>query len=272
MIKHNFVFILVLVALLYGSSGSAVDFKATLTSAKLYGRPGQVLTHQFQLTLPPGEKRTRFRAKIEDFWRSEDQKQSFYAKPGTLRKSCSSWTVLNPVESTVEPGSTLTIRVSVAIAAEAEPGGYWCVLTVDEMNDPLETSEGVDMKFLASISTGIFVYIEPLRRAADITAVDVTARQALIKLRNVGNTPVTVEGRFEFMRPGDTTPAAVAHLGRGTLLTEPIDTALFTADLPPNSKLPSGAYLVRAVIDIGLDHYIGVQREVNITRGNPGLD
>jgi hypothetical protein len=258
--------VLTLIALLHVAPVWALDFKATLTSARLYGRPGQILTHQFQLTLPEGQKRTQFRAHVEDFWRSEDGKQSFYAKPGTLQRSCAEWTVLNPVEATVEPGNTLTIRVSVAVSTDAEPGGYWCVLTVDEVNDPLESTEGVDIKFLASISTGIFVYIDPLRRAAEIADVEVSPQQALIKIRNTGNTPVSVEGRFEFIRVGETTPIAIARLARGTLLTEPINTARFAADLPPESELPSGRYLVRAVIDIGLDHYIGVQRQLDVQR------
>jgi hypothetical protein len=59
---------------------------------------------------------------------------------------------------------------------------------------------------------------------------------------------------------------AVARLGRGTLLTEPIDTARFAADLPSASELPAGRYTVRAVIDIGLDHYIGVQRQLDVQR------
>ena len=266
MTKPVSIAVLTLIALLHVAPVSALDFKATLTSAKLYGRPGQILTHQFQLTLPEGQKRTQFRAHVEDFWRSEDGKQSFYAKPGTLQRSCAEWTVLNPVEATVDPGKTLTIRVSVAISTDAEPGGYWCVLTVDEVNDPLESTEGVDIKFLASISTGIFVYIDPLRRAAEIADVEVSPQQALIKIRNTGNTPVSVEGRFEFIRVGETTPIAIARLARGTLLTEPINTAQFTAELPPDSELPSGRYLVRAVIDIGLDHYIGVQRQLDVQR------
>src|SRR5262245_54432792 len=75
---------------------SAVSFKATLTSIKLYARAGQVMTSSFRLTLDPGQPKTRFKSRIEDWWRSEDGKQSFYAEAGTLERSCGKWVAINP--------------------------------------------------------------------------------------------------------------------------------------------------------------------------------
>src|SRR5947207_8915714 len=74
------------------------SFSATLTSIKVNARPGQVLTRQFQLTMDRDQARTHFRAKVEDWWRSEDGRQSFYREPGTLRHSCAPWASVNPVE------------------------------------------------------------------------------------------------------------------------------------------------------------------------------
>ena len=119
-----------------------MSFSATLTSIKVNARPGQVITRQFQLTLDPGQPRTHFKAKVEDWWRSQDGLQSHYAAPGTLQRSCAPWTSLNPVESAVSAGETLTIRVTVNVPRELAPGGYWCALTVDQVPDPL-TSTGV---------------------------------------------------------------------------------------------------------------------------------
>ena len=58
-----------------------MSFSATLTSIKVSARPGQVVTRQFQLTLDPGQPRTHFKAKVEDWWRSQDGLQSHYARP-----------------------------------------------------------------------------------------------------------------------------------------------------------------------------------------------
>lgn len=244
----------------------AVSFKATLSSIKLHARPGQVLTSAFRLTLDPDQPKTRFKAHMQDWWRSEDGAQSFYREPGTLGRSCGRWVTLNPVEAEVLPGETMTTRLTISVSPEAEPGGYWCVLTIDELPDPLAASEGVDVRFMASVSVGVFVYVGEQHRAAEITAVEVRDDSAVVKVRNDGNTPLAIEGRFEFVKPGATEPTAVVNLARSTLLTEPIASGLFSAKLPDSSSLPSGRYLVRAIVDYGVDHYIGTQREMDITR------
>jgi len=268
---HKYRVVLVACALILAASSpvAAVSFTATLTSIKISARPGEVQTREFRLTLNRDQVKTRFTAHMQDWWKSEDGNQSFYAEPGTLTRSCGQWVTLNPVEVDVLPGETMITRLTVKVPSELGPGGYWCVLTVDELPDPLAVSEGVGIRFMASVSVGVFVYVGDQHRAAEITAVDVLNDSAVVKLRNDGNTPLGIEGRFEFIRPGATAPAAVVTLVRGTLLTQPILTGLFSVKLPDAALLPSGRYVVRAIIDYGVDHYIGTQREINIERDAP---
>lgn len=249
-----------------GRDASAARFVASLSSVKVAARPGQVLTREYQLTLDKQERATRFKFRVEDWWRSEDGQQSFYALPGTLKHSCGHWVTVNPVEAVVEPGATLTARLTISVPRELAAGGYWCVLTVDESPNPLDAPSGVGAQFVASVSTGIFIYIDPVQRAVDFADVQVGESEAFVKLENRGNAPLGVEGRFEFRRPGEKEPIAVASFPRGTLLLEPVATGIFTATLPSAEVLPSGPYIVRAVIDIGLDHYLGVERPLNVTR------
>ena len=65
----------------------ATSFTATLTSIKITARPGEVQTREFHLTLDKAQPKTRFKAHMEDWWRSEDGAQSFYDEPGTLTRS-----------------------------------------------------------------------------------------------------------------------------------------------------------------------------------------
>jgi hypothetical protein len=269
--KYRNVFLACAIILAGYSPVSAVSFKATLSSLKISARPGEVQTREFRLTLDRDQPKTRFKAHTQDWWRSEDGLQSFYAEPGTLTRSCGRWVTLNPVEADVLPGDTMTTRLTVSVPTDAKPGGYWCVLTVDELPDPLAVSEGVGIRFMASVSVGVFVYVGDLRRAAEITAVEMRGDAAVVKIRNDGNTPLAIEGRFEFIKSGATEATAVVSLARSTLLTEPIASGLFSATLPDASSLPSGRYLVRAIIDYGVDHYIGTQREIDITRELPVL-
>jgi hypothetical protein len=245
---------------------AAVSFKATLTSIKITARPGDVQTREFRLTLDPDQLKTRFTAHMQDWWRSEDGTQSIYEEPGTLSRSCGQWVALNPVEVEVKPGETMTTRLTVSVPSELMPGGYWCVLTVDELPDPLAVSEGVGVRFMASVSIGVFVYVGEQQRAAEITAVEILNDFAVVRLRNDGNTPLAIEGRFEFIKPGASRPTAVVTLARSLLLTQPVVTGAFSAQLPDLASLPSGHYLVRAIVDYGVDHYIGTEREMDVAR------
>jgi len=247
----------------------ATSFKATLTAIKLNARPGQVLNSSFRLTLDKDQPKTRFKSHAEDWWRSEDGKQSFYAEPGTIERSCGKWVTINPVESEALPDETLIIRLTVSVAPDAKPGGYWCALTVDEQLDPLATTDGVAMAFLASVSTAIYIYVSPIEQNAEITGVAVGSDTATLRLQNSGNTPLTIEGKLEFRRPGQDEPVAVVNLDRGVLFTEPLTTGLFSAKLPDPAALPSGPYKVRAIVDFGGDHYIGVERQLDVVRESP---
>ena len=246
-----------------------LSFQATLDSIKIDAKPQQVITRQFKLTLDPDQPATRFRAKVEDWWRSEDGAQSVYGTPGTLRHSCGPWVSLNPIESVVKPGETMIIRITVSVPPEMASGGYWCALTVDEIPDPLAVQSGVGVKFVASVSTGIFVNVGTIERAARILDLQVGPDTAVVKLRNEGNAPVGIDGRLEFFAPGASEPTAVVVVPRGTLLTEPSSDGTLISKLPPSSQLPSGRYRVRAILDYGAPHYIGAEREVEIVRAAP---
>lgn len=247
-----------------------LSFQATLDAIRITVQPGHVATRQFRLTLDRDQQPTQFKARIEDWWRSEDGKQSFYAKPGTLRRSCGEWVSINPVEATVQPGETLTIRITVSMPVEVQAGGFWCALTVDEVPSPLEAAgEGVGVRFVASVSTGIFVNVEPVRCEASILGLDVAKDVASVNLRNDGNTPLAIEGRLEFFAPGASTPLSSLALPRRTLLTEPSRNGVLDITLPPADVLPAGRYRVRVVLDIGTDHYIGAERELDLLREGP---
>jgi hypothetical protein len=248
----------------------AVTIQASFAPIRMTAQPGQILTTSYDLKLKEGEPGAHFKVEAQDWWRSEDGQQSFYVSAGSLSRSCGRWVSANPQEAAVAGGDSLHVRLTIQVPADVKPGGYWCALSVDEMPDPLATTpDGVAVRFLASVSTGIYVNINPVERGADILSVDILGDRAVTRISNTGNAPVVVEGRFEFVKPGETQPTAVVELPRNILLTEPIATGAFGVDLPDRSMLPPGRYLVRLVIDIGLEHLIAVQRELDIPRTAP---
>jgi hypothetical protein len=252
-----------------GAQGPGLSFQATLDSIKVDAQPQQVITRQFRLTLDENQRETRFRAKIEDWWRSEDGSQSFYGAAGSLRHSCARWVSLNPAEATVKPGETLVIRLSISVPVEMAAAGYWCALTVDEVPDPVTAASGTGVQFLASVSTGIFVNVGTVQRLARIVDLKVASDTAFVRVQNDGNAPVGVDGRLEFFAAGATTPTAVVSVPRTTVLTEPTLQGTLTARLPPATALPSGRYRVRVILDYGAPNLIGAEREIDISRAQP---
>jgi hypothetical protein len=249
------------------ATAGAVTITASFVPIRVTARPGELVTTNYSLKVAAGEPSAHFKADVQDWWRSEDGRQSFYAAPGALGRSCGKWVAATPREAAVAGGETLQVRLTISVPPDVKPGGYWCALTVDELPDPLAAPpDGVGVRFLASVSTGVYVYVNPIERGAEILSVDVTGDRAVLRIQNTGNTPVTVEGRYEFVRPGDARPTAIVEVPRNTLLTEPIATGAYSVDLPPASTLPSGRYLVRLILDIGADHYIGAQKELEIER------
>ena len=245
----------------------AVTIKASFAPIRMTARPGEIVTTVYRLKLQEDEPAVHFKVEVQDWWRSEDGQQSFYAPSGSIARSCSRWVSANPLESEVSGSEPLQVRLTISVPADVKPGGYWCALTADEVPDPLSaTADGVGVRFLASVSTGIYVNVNPIERGADVLSVDIVGDRAVARVVNTGNIPVTVEGRYEFVKAGNALAVVVVDLPRNILLTEPIATGSYSAALPDQSQLPSGRYLVRLVLDIGLDHYIAVQRELDIRR------
>jgi hypothetical protein len=260
---------LLLVLLLAASPARALVFQTALSPIQLDGHPGDVVNRQFELHVAAGQPVTQFVSRIEDFWSNEDGTSSFFEPVGKVARSCVRWVDINPVEATVQPDSVLSIRVTTTIPRDALPGGYWCALTVDQVADPLNAPTGVGVQINASVSIGIYVYIAPLERVARIVDVTVGTEQASVLLRNEGNTPLRIEGRFEFLRHGQSVPVAVAVLPSTPLLLDPAPTRRITVDLPGPDLLPAGRYLVRAIVDVGLDHFLAAQKEVDIAARLP---
>ncbi|HEX2254792.1 MAG TPA: hypothetical protein VHQ65_16120 [Thermoanaerobaculia bacterium] len=255
-----------LLAVLAPAPAAAIQFVSSLSSVKVQGEQGSVHFREFRLKLSEGSEGALFRVKLEDWWQSPDGQRSHYAAPGTLERSCARWVGVEPLQAQVAPGGELVLNLAIRVPDRVPSGGYWCVLTVDEVPDLRQAPAGVGAIFSASISTGIFVEVGAVRREARITAVDLDAASARVRVENTGDTPVGIEGRLEFLDAEGEAVRAVVDLARVTALTEPIRDRILAAELPDRSILPSGRYLVRAVLDYGAEHLIGVQRLVDVDR------
>ena len=245
----------------------AISFHFSPATISVEAAPGQTVSRTLSLTLAKECAPTHFKARMEDWWRNEGNDRTFYAQAGTIAHSCGKWCSVNPVESAVKPDETMTVKVTVHVPGDAKPGGYWSALTIDEVPDPTEPRPtGVSMIFRASLSVAIYVEIPTATRAARISGVRIADGRASVTLVNEGNIPLRVNGTFEFRKPGEETPVITIPVGGEPILPEPINTCTFSAALPDSAKLPDGRYKVRVIVDAGLDHVLGAERELDILR------
>ena len=273
LVRTRFLWVFVCLFVLYPAQPApALKLHYSMNSIKVQGRPGQYFVRTIQVSLAENEPAGRIRVHAEEYWVSEDGRQSFYRKPGDPQapaRSCAKWVKVNPVEATLEPGDKLAIKVTVAIPLDARPGGYWCALSMDEVPDPLKSKRSTTgMVFVTSYSTGIFVHIPPVDLRATITAVDIGPQVATVKVRNDGNAAIGALGRIEFLPPGEGARPISVVIPRESVFPEPNRTRAIYVQLPDSEQLPSGRYLVRVIFDIGIDHYIGIQKEMDIDRGS----
>ena len=247
------------------SSAFCLSFHFAPLFIKVKAEPGEVLNRTFTLSLKEGEGKTYFRSFVEDWWRSENQRKTFYRPAGSLKSSCGLWCIVNPIEAAISGGETLKVRLTISVPPDVRPGGYWSALSVNELPSPLKP-QGVAICFVASVSVGILVEVPPIKREARIVGMRADEDFVWVKVKNLGNTMLKVAGKVNFLAPGEERVLFTSELVSGASLSGetdplvggPINPLEFQAPLP--AGLLSGTYLVQAIIDADLEYYIGAEK------------
>jgi hypothetical protein len=131
-----------------------------------------------------------------------------------------------------------------------------------------QKAKGIGMMFRGSVSMGIFVEVGTATRSGKITGLTVSKDRVGVTIQNDGDMPLRVSATYEFYRPGEDKPVASVVIGGECLLPEPINKCEFSRPLPSIKALPSGKYRVRVLVDLGLDHLIGAEKEMEISRSD----
>src|SRR5690606_30302224 len=124
----------------------------------------------------------------------------------------------------------------------------------------------------ASFSTGVYVYIAPLERDAVLTDVRIDGDHVQVAVRGKGNTPMPVSGTVELRHPGQDAVVATIKLDKGVLLPEPVGATVVHGKLPDDATVPTGHYVARAIIDVGMPHYLGAEKALQVTRATPAAE
>lgn len=271
--KRRIIFLTIIFIFSVTSSAFCLNFRFAPLFIKAKAEPGEVINRTFTLSLKEEERETYFSSFIEDWWRSEDQRKTFYQPAGTLKSSCGTWCTVNPIEAAISGGETLSVRLTISVPPDVKPGGYWAALSVNELPSPLKP-QGVAISFLASVSVGILVEVPPIEREAKIVGMRADEDFVWVKVKNLGNTMLKVAGKINFLAPGEEKILFTSELVSGAslpgeadpLVGGPINPLEFQAPLP--ADLPSGTYLLQAILDTDLKYYIGAEKILTIKGKN----
>ena len=251
-----------------GEARAQSQFAGTFAPIRTWAKPGETLARELRLQLVKSVtgQPLRFKAYSQDFWMSADGRSTGYGDPGKVKASCSNWVTVDPVTQEVAPGGDLLVRVSITVPAGTQPGGYWCAVSIDEQMDPRRKAllGGSGMVLFASFSNAVYVFVAPLQLDAKIKKLDIDSQNASVTVQSLANSPLLIEGHLEFLREGVAEPVAKVDLARRVLLPEPHGSVMTEAPLPPIEVLPDGDYLVKVVLDVGLDHLLGAQSKRSI--------
>lgn len=178
-------------------------------------------------------------------------KIGFY-KPGTFANSACAWLTYSPVEETIRPGDTHSIRVTISVPADATPGDHLAVLFVEPRGDNLKLAQSqkqVRMKFrLAAI---FYIMVPQLTQKASLENLRAEAGEKAVivtpTFKNEGNSRVRPVCSIKVVDQ-----AGVVVVEKSNIESLPVlANSEIDSPLQIDKALPEGSYTLRYRVDFG---------------------
>ena len=111
-------------------------------------------------------------------------------------QSLDQWMVINPLEFTIEPGKSQTVRFSVRPRVEPEPGEHRAIIYFEQVDSP--TEEQLESTFRTVFRLGVAIYgqVGEPERVARLHAVEVDGRAGWFDVSSEGSAHVRLGGQY----------------------------------------------------------------------------
>lgn len=121
--------------------------------------PGEQYSGTLKLSNESGSK-TRVRGEVLDFNLDEQGTPQFERNlPRETATSCKNWLSLNPMETEIEQGGFLTVRYTVRLPSELNPGSYNCAAGFTTLPPADQISSGMGMRIAVRVVGAIYVVV-----------------------------------------------------------------------------------------------------------------
>jgi len=250
-----------------GQAGGAAATAAPAQASAEAGADGIALAPaRVELEMQPGSETTvvvnldyrssnasaqsaRIVASLNDWNITRDGQVEFY-RAGTQANSASPWLIYSPAETTVEPGRTHSIRVTVTVPKEAAPGDHLAALIVEQRPDSIKfTQNRRQVVVRYRMACVFYIKVPQLTRRGSLqnlqASVDASGLTVVPTLRNEGNSVLRPVSSAKVL---DAAGRTVAELPEGESLPV-LGGAELSQRLRIDKQLPPGTYTVKYRID-----------------------
>lgn len=252
--------ILLAMGLLIALAIELLAVTVSVTEFTFSGQPGNPISDAFVI-LNDESQPVNVDIQIVDWDRAPDG-VTRTLDAGTLERSCASWMTLSSENAMLAPDSEIEILLDIQVP-EAVQGTYWTGILISASATEGSIEEG-DIRLLRQFLVRVLATVSP-------TALD----GRVSSLRVLGINPLGIE--VVFTNTGDTVLSGVSGL---IAVESSAGATLFEIPLIPFDVLPgyvlrqsvlgnwglqtAGIYLIRAVLDFGVEHLVAGQSVLRI--------
>jgi P pilus assembly chaperone PapD len=158
------------------------------------------------------------------------------------------WTIVNPLEFTLEPSKSQAVRLSIQPAVELAPGEHRVMIYFDEVPGP-DTEEST-LKVRFRIGAAVYLHVGPVTRGGTLNRSEADAAGYRLNVTTTGNATSRFDGQFVVYEaahfPGDGKVPHIEKLGTPDMKMPPgairAGAIQSTAVLPGDTRTVSGDY------------------------------
>lgn len=214
-------------------------------------------------------KQKPVRVKVEVYNWTLDENNALQLLPPD-RQSLDQWMLIQPVDFTVEPGKSQTVRFSIRPRSKPEAGEHRAIIYFVEQSDPAKT-ETASIEMLFRLGVGVYGYADPVVRKAVAHGVQLARRsdgspEIRVDVENKGNVHTRVKGSFSVWEKGHFPGfAALPHQQPGQGGTKQAPKGFIGSGSLDNSPVLAGK---RRILKTGLVPLHGGKEYVIAVQGN----
>lgn len=201
-------------------------------------------TTQVFKVLNNGSKPTTFRVYTQG-WTLNEKNETQRVAPS--EQSLAQWIVINPVQFTLPPGKTQTVRFAIRPRVQPQPGEHRAFIFVEELPSQDEITDQkatVAVKVIGRFGVAVYGYVGDIKRVGVLNSITVNTKTAPVKatfdISSQGTAYVRMKGQYAIWPankyPGTGATKKIANLEPGK--TKLPDELLEVGTLPSNPVLP----------------------------------